>query len=460
MEVYVDWNRRLYSWMLRRLLLPVGDAVFQQSLIRRLRFLEDAQWWSREALCGARDAKLMELVHIAYHEVPFYRRLFDANKVGWDAIRRPADLRKLPIVTKAMIRPAYPKDITRPTPYRTHEESSSGSTGAPFYVLEDAETASFRRAAFILSLSWAGWSMGQPHLQTGVMLNRDSERKLKDFFMRCHYVSAIELDDDSLDETLDLLERKKVRHLWGYPCGIYSLAVRAKARGWNARIDSVVTWGDNLYPLYRREIESVFKARVYDTYGCSEGMQIAAQCGNGTSYHVHMLDTIVELVDDRGNPVEPGTPGNVVLTRLHPGAMPLIRYAVGDIAVGAGDRQCPCGRGFELLESIEGRDSDFVASPSGKRYVVHFFALVIEHYPQVQQYQVVQNSADSIVIRLVTDSGRADFAPAMVKDFRNHGLTDMKIEIVPVSHIPSSPSGKRRFVMNEATKLRPSVVGA
>jgi phenylacetate-CoA ligase len=140
--------------------------------------------------------------------------------------------------------------------------------------------------------------------------------------------------------------------------------------------------------------------------------------------------------------------------------MPLIRYAVGDIAVGAGDRQCPCGRGFELLESIEGRDSDFVSSPSGKRYVVHFFALVIEHYPQVQQYQVVQNSADSIVIRLVTDSGRADFAPAMVKDFRKHGLTDMKIEIVPVSHIPSSPSGKRRFVMNEATKLRPSVVGA
>lgn len=449
MEVYVDWNRRLYSWMLRRLLLPVGDAVFQQSLIRRLRFLEDAQWWSREALCGARDAKLAELAHTAYHEVPFYRNLFDCYRVKWESIRRPADLRRLPIVTKAMIRPAYPHQITRPTPYRTHEESSSGSTGAPFYILEDSETSSFRRAAFILSLSWAGWSLGQPHLQTGVILNRDSERKLKDFFMRCHYVSAIELDDTSLDETLDLMDRKKVRHLWGYPCGVYYLAVRAQARGWNAPIDSVVTWGDNLYPRYRRAIESVFKAHVFDTYGCSEGMQIAAQCGKGPGYHVHMLDTIVELVDDNGEPVPPGVPGNVVLTRLHPGAMPLIRYAVGDVAVSAGDRRCPCGRGFEMLESIEGRDTDYIVTASGKRYVVHFFALVMEHYPQIQQYQVVQTGRDSLVIRVTAHEPTGDLGPALIADFRRQGLTGMNIEVVQVDHIPATPSGKRRFVLNE-----------
>ena len=61
-----------------------------------------------------------------------------------------------------------------------------------------------------------------------------------------------------------------------------------------------------LHPHYRREIERVFRTRVFDTYGCGEGFQIAAQCGTANTYHVHSLDVIVEYVDDEGRPVAAG----------------------------------------------------------------------------------------------------------------------------------------------------------
>src|SRR5215207_8235542 len=137
--------------------------------------------------------------------------------------------------------------------------------------------------------------------------------------MRCHYVSAYDLSEPHLDQSLALLDRFKVQHLWGYPGSLYCLARRALENGWNIPLTSIVTWGDNLYPHYRKTIEQAFKARVTDTYGCGEGIQIAAQCGQGSTYHQHTLDVIVEYLDNASNPVEPGQQGNLVLTRLHPG---------------------------------------------------------------------------------------------------------------------------------------------
>ena len=134
-DTYVEWNQRLYSWMLRNLLLPVGDAVFHQNVIPRLRFLERAQWWPREKLHGLRDAQLSELIRTVHAEVPYYRGLWSEHGIRAEDIRSPEDLRQLPIVTKAMLRPAYPQDLTRETGFPTHEESSSGSTGTPFFVM-------------------------------------------------------------------------------------------------------------------------------------------------------------------------------------------------------------------------------------------------------------------------------------------------------------------------------------
>ena len=56
-----------------------------------------------------------------------------------------------------------------------------------------------------------------------------------------------------------------------------------------------------LYPHYRATIEKAFQTKATDTYGCAEGVQIAAQCECGT-YHIHTLDAVVEFLNDEGRP--------------------------------------------------------------------------------------------------------------------------------------------------------------
>ncbi|MEZ5399800.1 MAG: hypothetical protein R2729_09020 [Bryobacteraceae bacterium] len=427
--------------------------------MRRLRFLEQAQWWERDRIDAYRGEALRALIRTAYHEVPFYRERMERAGLAPDDIRSPRDLHRLPAVTKASLRQRYPKDTVRPTGLATYETTTSGSTGTNFAVIEDAFTAGHYRASFLLALHWAGWNLGEAHVQNGINVHRSNDRKWKDWLLRCHYLTAYNVSDRYLDEALDRMDAKRIRHLWGYPPSLYYLAQRAAQRGWNAPLKSVVTWGDTLYPHYRRSIERAFGVRINDTYGCGEGFQIAAQCGAGSHYHVHELDVIVEYVDEGGCPARPGEPGNVLITRLHPGPMPLIRYQVGDRAAPSALEACPCGRHWELMDSIQGRDTDVVTTPGGNRLIVHFFTGVLAHFQEIDSYQVVQEKVDSIRIR-VTVNAASQFTPQLeraIKTRLRENGADLEIEMEPVESIPVAASGKRRFVIS---RLGPTAGGA
>lgn len=445
-------RQRSWGQILRSIILPAGDRLFGQQMISRLRFLEQAQWWDQARLYAHRDQLLRSLIMTAYQEVPFYQTLLDSCHVRPEDVRTAADLRCIPSVTKAMLRAKYPQGTTRQTGQRPYEIATSGSTGANFRLLEDAQTAGWYRASFLLALEWAGWRVGEAHVQTGMTLHRSLDRKLKDLLLNCHYISAFDLSTDKLDITLSLLERYDIQHLWGYPGSLYYLARRAQERGWNQSLRSVVTWGDNLYPHYRQTIEQAFGMRVSDTYGCGEGIQVSAQCEHGT-YHQHMLDVIVEYVDDNNLPVSPGTPGHILLTRLHPGVMPLIRYRVGDIGVSGGENAtCLCGRKLDVMQSIQGRDTDVIITPRGNRLIVHFFTGLLEHFPEIDTFQVVQEQPDAIILRVVvTPAYVPETAQRIIETLHRHGADGLTVHIEPVETIPLTPGGKRRFIINKLT---------
>ncbi|MEZ5399968.1 MAG: hypothetical protein R2729_09895 [Bryobacteraceae bacterium] len=417
-------------------------------MLRRLEFLREAQWWPFALLEGWRNESLSRLAKTIYEEVPFYRELFFAAGIHWTTIEEPRDLRRLPVVTKEMLRTADPGSVVRETGFPTHEEISSGSTGAPFRVIEDSRTADMHRASFLLALEWAGWNLGEPHVQTGVITDRGVERRAKDILLRCHYVPVHGLDNAKLDRVLETISRRRIRHLWGYPSALYHLALRAREVAWNGDpLASIVTWADQLHYHHRREIEQVFGQQIHDSYGCSEGIQIAAQCGSGSHYHVHMLDAIVEYLDGDDEPVAAGEPGRIVVTRLHPGTMPLVRYDTGDIGV-AGEREaCSCGRAWETMESVAGRITDIVISPRGRRYLAHSFAVDMESFADVREYQIEQTAGDEIVIRVVAAENHAALPLAIRDRLRESGLDDMMIRVELVERIAPTEVGKRRWVI-------------
>ena len=80
-------------------------------------------------------------------------------------------------------------------------------------------------------------------------------------------------------------------------------------------------------------------------------MLLGAECERHEGLHLTAEQTLLEIVDDEGHPVAPGTEGNVVVTDLYNYGMPFIRYRIGD--VGSLDRSaCACGRSLPRIRSI------------------------------------------------------------------------------------------------------------
>jgi phenylacetate-CoA ligase len=80
--------------------------------------------------------------------------------------------------------------------------------------------------------------------------------------------------------------------------------------------------------------------------------------------------------------------------------MPLLRYAIGDIAEVGG--LCGCGRTLPVLTRILGKARDLLVLPSGARRFAYFGSRVIAGFTEILQIQVAQKSLHDLEVRLVT----------------------------------------------------------
>jgi phenylacetate-CoA ligase len=106
--------------------------------------------------------------------VPYYRELFAAAAFDPAGVRGPDDLVRLPVTTKAALRARPARDVVaddRPA-RRRFAVWTSGSTGFPFEIIGDPESADETLASYLLFLEWAGAALWQTRVDLGVRLGR------------------------------------------------------------------------------------------------------------------------------------------------------------------------------------------------------------------------------------------------------------------------------------------------
>ena len=151
-------------------------------------------------------------------------------------------------------------------------------------------------------------------------------------------------------------------------------------------------------------------------------------------------------------PVPAGEEGRILITNLHNYAMPLIRYDIGDMGLSS-DAACRCGRGLPLLAGISGRVADVIFTPDGKTIPGIALPFSVFNSPVVQQFQIVQEELEKVVVRIVTYNDNLpqqvdDVVTGIVAQFRTLFGNDMDISVELVDRISPTPSGKRRFIIS------------
>ena len=96
-------------------------------------------------------------------------------------------------------------------------------------------------------------------------------------------------------------------------------------------------------------LDGMFDAPVTRLYTLAEAGIAGIGCAATVGYHPATDAVVLEIVDDRGQPVSVGAPGEIVVTPLANRAMPLLRYRTGDMATWS-QRPCGCGRTSPVFE--------------------------------------------------------------------------------------------------------------
>jgi phenylacetate-CoA ligase len=203
---------------------------------------------------------------------------------------------------------------------------------------------------------------------------------------------------------------------------------------------------EKFFASQREVLEDVFDCQVVENYGSRETGIMAYQC-NEAGFHVFADTHYLEIVADE-TVVEPGKPGDVVVTPLYQFAMPFIRYKNGDIAIYK-KTACSCGRKFPCLQEVVGRTYDILVSTEGEWIHSAFFDFVFFSIREVIRYQVYQINHRHFEIRLVCDH---EVDETWLNNLRGKIQArlgeSMQIDFQVVDEIKLTPAGKHRCVIS------------
>jgi phenylacetate-CoA ligase len=446
-----------------RMAATTHAALRRSRLMACYRELVANEHLDREALAAYSTRRLRETIAYAYQRIPYYQRVMAARGLTPADIQTPADLTRLPILTKDIIREHF--DALQPAapPAGARILATSGSTGEPTKFLATQAMRDWHDAAKLRAWAWAGYSLGTPIvLLWGATFDHERYRslpgRLRRFFNREHLFNAHDMSDAVCGRYVERIRRLRVKGLHGYPNSTYFLARYCHDHGIDEiRFDFVLSTAETLLEPRRQAIESAFHCPVFDHYGSRETSMVSQECPEHGGFHVSIDNGLIEITRD-GDPVRPGEIGNILVTDFRNHAMPLIRYEIGDVARAATD-SCPCSRPFPTFHSIEGRMSDMFTLADGRLLSPLMVTSLIYPDPKVwgkptpeishiRQWQIVQETQDDFTVHLVLKPGLPIERYRYIADnFRAYVHPNARVRVESVNHIPAAASGKRRPII-------------
>ena len=328
-------------------------------------FQKEIETMPVEQIKQMQSEKLVKQVKHVYENVPYYRDLMDKKGVTPDDINGIEDLHKLPFLTKADLRDAYPYGLlAKPLKDCVRIHSTSGTTGkrvVAFYTQHDVDLWEDCCARAIVAAGGTEDDVCQVAYGYGLFTGGAG------LHGGSHKVGCLTLPMSSgnTERQIQFMNDLGATILCCTPSYAAYLAESIAETGQTpdqiplkAGIFGAEPWTEEM----RRGIEKALGIKAYDIYGLTEtsGPGVAFECSEQTGMHINEDHFLAEIIDpDTGEVLPEGSKGELVFTALDKEAFPLLRYRTRDICILSREK-CSCGRTFIKMCKPMGRSDDMM----------------------------------------------------------------------------------------------------
>ena len=328
-------------------------------------YQQEIECASREEIKKIQNEKIVKQVKHVWDNVPYYRKKMEQKGVSPEDIKSIDDLHKLPFLSKADLREAYPYGLMgKPLKDCVRIQSTSGTTGkrvVAFYTQHDIDLWEECCARAIVAAGGTNEDVCQVSYGYGLFtggpgLNGGS-----------HKVGCLTIPTSSgnTERQIMFIMDLQATILCCTPSYAAFLGEKMKEMGLGpddiplkAGIFGAEAWSEEM----RQDIQKTLGIKAYDIYGLTElsGPGVSFECSAQQGMHINEDHFVAEIIDpDTGEVLPDGTQGELVFTSLDKEAFPLLRYRTRDICTLTREK-CSCGRTHVRMAKPKGRSDDML----------------------------------------------------------------------------------------------------
>lgn len=383
---------------------------------------------SPEKLRELQDERLVKQVKHVWDNVPYYRKKMEEKGVTPDDIKGVDDLHKLPFLSKADLRDAYPYGLlAAPLKDCVRIQSTSGTTGrrvVAFYTQHDIDLWEDCCARAIVAAGGTNEDVVQIAYGYGLFTGGAG------LHGGSHKVGSLTLPMSSgnTDRQLQFMTDLQSTILCCTPSYAAYLAESIHERGLRDKIKlkagifGAEAWSEKM----RQEIQNQLGIKAYDIYGLTEisGPGVAFECSEQAGMHINEDHFIAEIIDpDTGEVLPDGTQGELVFTSITKEAFPLFRYRTRDICVLTREK-CSCGRTLVKMCKPMGRSDDMLIVKGVNVFPSQIETVLIEQGYQSNYQIIVDRVNNSDTLEVMVEMTQDNFSDNLGK------ITEMEKSLV------------------------------
>ncbi|MBE9178838.1 phenylacetate--CoA ligase family protein [Oculatella sp. LEGE 06141] len=389
------------------------------------------------------------LWQFACAHVPYYRELQQEQQLPLSFNSLAEISANVPILDKATVQADFERFLPDPPPPGFWSQTS-GSTGTPMKCywetaayIESQRDKYYHQSLWGLSVwdktatLWGFSHFFQENWKGKVKFIKD---KFLEKIRNKIVFSVYRIDQADLRRWYRRIQKEQVRFLYALP-NVAHLWAKANAK--EPPLNSlklVVVGGEPLFPYQKDLIEQVCNCPVAIEYGTIE-MGLLTASYPDSAMHVCERGVLLETLPTATGMYE------IVVTNLRNHGFPLIRYKIGDLT------DAPLStppQGTATVGAIIGRTRDVFLCASGQVLNGLAFSRFFKDFPEIAQYQVIQESVDRVTVRLVcwtplSPRLRTTIETKLVQILGQETV----IELQEVEKIEPTSAGKHRFIISK-----------